>query len=122
MKRFLVLLASTGVMGLAQTPNKCADLAKFQMPGTKIDITRAEMVAAGQATGRGGPTGPVLPARCRVDGVIDRRTGADGKAYGIRFTVALPENWSGQFLQQGGGGLNGSVAEPTGAQAAGTPA
>jgi len=51
--------------------------------------------------------------------MIDRRTGTDGKTYGIRFALALPDNWSGQFLQQGGGGLNGSVAEPTGAQAAG---
>ena len=35
------------------------------------------------------------------------------------FAVALPDNWTGQFLQQGGGGLNGSVGEPRGAQAAG---
>jgi feruloyl esterase len=120
MQRFLVLLASTAVAGLSQTPNNCGDLAKFQMPGTKIEITRAEMVTAGQASGgRGGPAGPVLPTRCRVDGIIDRRTGPDGKTYGIRFAIALPENWSGQYLQQGGGGLNGTVAEPTGAQAAG---
>ncbi len=121
MKRFLVLLALAGVVGLAQAPNKCGDFgSRFQMPGNRIEITRAEMVPAGQAPGgRGGLAGPVLPARCRVDGVIDRRTGPDGKTYGIRFAIALPENWSGQFLQQGGGGLNGTVAEPTGAQAAG---
>lgn len=120
MQRFLILFAAIAVMGRAQTPNKCGDLAKFQMPGNRIEITRAEMVAAGPAPGgRAGQAGPVLVARCRVDGIIDRRTGADGKTYGIRFAVALPENWSGQFLQQGGGGLNGTVAEPTGAQAAG---
>ena len=119
MQRLLVLLALASVVGQAQAPNKCGDLAKFQMPGSKIEITRAEMVAAGQATGRGGPAGPVLPARCRVDGILDRRTGPDGKTYGIHFAVALPENWTGQYLQQGGGGLNGTVAEPTGAQAAG---
>jgi feruloyl esterase len=62
----------------------------------------------------------VLPARCRVDGIIDRRTGPDGKTYGIRFAIALPEKWTGQYLQQGGGGLNGTVAEPIGSQAAGT--
>ena len=119
MQRFLVLLASAAAIGLAQTPNKCGDLAKFQMPGSKIEISRAEMVAAGQAMGRGGPAGPVLPAHCRVNGMIDRRVGSDGKTYGIRFAIALPENWTGQYLQQGGGGLNGTVAEPTGAQAAG---
>jgi hypothetical protein len=120
MQRFLVLLALAALVGLAQTPSKCGDLAKFQMPGSKIEITRAAMAAAGQAPGgRGGIPGPMLPAHCRVNGIIDRRTGPDGKIYGIRFAVAMPENWTGQYLQQGGGGLNGTVAEPIGAQAAG---
>jgi feruloyl esterase len=61
----------------------------------------------------------MLPAHCRVNGILDRRTAPDGKTYGIRFAIAMPDNWTGQFLQQGGGGLNGTVAEPTGAQAAG---
>jgi hypothetical protein len=51
--------------------------------------------------------------------VIDRRTGAAGVAYGIGFALALPDNWNGRFLFQGGGGLNGSVQLPLGAQAAG---
>ena len=50
-----------------------------------------------------------LPAYCRLDGVLDRRTGADGKPYGIGFALALPGDWNGRFLFQGGGGLNGSV-------------
>jgi hypothetical protein len=33
--------------------------------------------------------------------------------------VALPDNWNGRFLFQGGGGLNGTLALPLGAQAAG---
>lgn len=120
MQQLLTLLVSAAAMGLAQAPDTCADLAKFQMPGNRIEITRAEMVAAGRAPGgRGGAAGPALPKRCRVDGIIDRRTGMDGKTYGIRFAVALPENWTGQYLQQGGGGLNGTVAEPVGGQAAG---
>lgn len=111
---FLVAVAAS----FAQSPNKCADLARFQMPGATIEITRAEMVAAGQAPGgRGGP-GPMLPAHCRVNGIVDKRTGPDGKTYGIRFAVALPNNWTGDFLQQGGG-LNGSVGEPIGNQAVG---
>jgi feruloyl esterase len=59
------------------------------------------------------------PAHCRVDGIIDARTGRDGKPYGIGFAVALPRQWNGRFLFQGGGGLNGSVAPPLGAQYAG---
>ena len=61
----------------------------------------------------------MLPAHCRVNGIVDKRTGADGKTYGIRFAVALPDNWTGDFLQQGGGGLNGTVGEPIGNQAVG---
>ena len=121
MRQVLLLFASAGVALFAQAPDQCKDLADFQMPGNRIEITRAEMVAAGQANaGRGGQSGPVLPVRCRVDGIIDRRTGPDGKTYGIRFAIALPEKWTGQYLQQGGGGLNGTVAEPIGSQAAGT--
>ena len=54
-----------------------------------------------------------------MNGIVDKRTGADGKTYGIRFAVALPDNWTGDFLQQGGGGLNGTVGEPIGNQAVG---
>ena len=112
---FLVAMAAS----YAQSTNKCADLSRFQMPGATIEITRAEMVAAGPGPGgRGGP-GPMLPAHCRVNGIVDKRTGADGKTYGIRFAVAMPENWNGSFLQQGGGGLNGTVGEPIGNQAVG---
>jgi len=123
MKRIL-LLAATAFAAFAQAPGKCVELSKFQMPGNRIEITRAEMVAAGPAPGLrpGQPAGRPLPSRCRVDGILDRRTGPDGKTYGIRFAIALPDNWSGQFLQQGGGGLNGTVAEPIGAQAAGEEA
>src|ERR1700733_4767544 len=125
MQRILTLFAGLfalgAAVGFAQAPNKCGDMAKFRIAGAKIEITRAEMVAAGQAPGgRGGaPAGPMLPAHCRVNGILDRRTGSDGKTYGIRFAVAMPDNWTGQYLQQGGGGLNGTVAEPIGSQAAG---
>jgi len=113
---FFLLAAATG---FAQSSNKCADLTKFRMQGAKIEIT-ANQVLAGQARGGRGPGGPVLPAHCRVNGVLDQRTGPDGKTYGIRFAIALPDNWSGDYLQQGGGGLNGTVGEPIGAQAAGS--
>jgi hypothetical protein len=91
----------------------CDQLTKFKIPGTELAIAKAESVAAASP----------LPAYCRVDGTIDPRTGVGGKPYGIGFAVALPGNWNGGFLFQGGGGLNGSVARPLGAQAAGdTPA
>ena len=54
-----------------------------------------------------------------MDGVIDPRTGVDGKSYGIGFALALPDSWNNDFLFQGGGGLNGNVGAPLGGQAAG---
>jgi Tannase and feruloyl esterase len=115
-----IILLTVQVAAFAQSNSKCSDMTKFQSSGVTLEITRAETVPAGRAPGaRGGPAGPALPAHCRIDGMMDRRTGTDGKTYGVRFAIALPENWTGQYLQQGGGGLNGTVAQPTGAQAAG---
>ena len=97
---------------------KCAALSSLQVSGFAVAITRADGVAAGPAArGRGATVD--LPAHCRVDGMIDRRTGAEGKPYGIGFAIALPDAWNGRFLFQGGGGLNGTVGLPLGAQAAG---
>src|SRR5262252_4647841 len=95
---------STIVMALALA---CADMMTFQTSGASVSITKAEKPADN------------LPTRCRVDGVLDQRTGAGGKTYGIGFALSLPDNWNGRFLFQGGGGLNGSVQNPVGAQAAG---
>src|SRR5215469_16015740 len=100
----------------------CASLMKLQLPGVALKITKAESIAAGSTppAGPGGPASTVkLPAYCRVDGVIDQRSGAAGATYGIGFAIALPEMWNGRFLLQGGGGLNGSVQPPIGATGAG---
>jgi pimeloyl-ACP methyl ester carboxylesterase len=116
-----VFLMALQVTAFAQSNSKCSDMAKFRSPGVTLEITRAVTVPAGRAPGaRGGAAGPELPVHCRIDGMMDRRTGVDGKAYGTRFAISLPETWTGQYLQQGGGGLNGTVGEPTGAQAAGS--
>jgi len=110
----------------AQQPRTaaCTAMKDFKLPGVTLEITKAEWQPAGTEPPRGNPNAPPspfkLPAYCRVDGMIDRRTGADGKPYGIGFAINLPDNWNGRFLQQGGGGLNGSVGFPLGAQAAGT--
>ena len=100
----------------------CAALLQLQVPGVALTVTKAAWIPAGAAA----PAGPGaarsaagLPAYCRVDGVIDRRTGAAGVSYGIGFALTLPEIWNGRFLFQGGGGLNGSVQFPLGAVAAG---
>ena len=113
MKHFLfVALISATVSANAAQP--CADLSKFTSAEHQIVIRTASDVPA-SAPG----SAPSLPAHCRVEGVIDARTGRDGKPYGIGFALALPADWNGRFLFQGGGGLNGSVQPPLGAQFAG---
>jgi pimeloyl-ACP methyl ester carboxylesterase len=113
--------------GTGQTAAACATLTNLAIPGLELSITKAEWFPAGAPLPPPGPGAPApqfnLPAFCRLDGVLDRRTGADGASYGIGFALALPAEWNGRFLFQGGGGLNGSVRLPLGAQAAGgTPA
>src|SRR5258706_13436990 len=89
------------------TPAACAALKQLQVPGVSLTVTSSEWIAAGTTppAGRGAaPSAPTLAASCRLDGVIDRRAGAAGATYGIGFALALPENWNGRFLLQGGGG------------------
>src|SRR5688572_5745861 len=101
-----IILLVSHITSAAQT---CAGLTKFSMPGHRVVIRQAQEVAASAPD-----VSPAVPAHCRVDGVIDERTGRDGKPYAIGFAVALPAKWNGRFLFQGGGGLNGSVQPPVG--------
>ncbi len=116
-----VLLLSAS--GFAQQSNSCASLTNFKAPG--VEISKAAPIAAG--TTEPNPWGPghsaAIPAYCRVEGVINRRTGVGGEEFGINFALAMPEKWNGDFLMQGGGGGNGVVMAPLGLNAAGdTPA
>jgi hypothetical protein len=125
----LALASTAAVQAQAATPaiapaQNCADLTKLQVPGSGMTITKAQEVpAAAPGTIRPSQFGDTIqvavPAYCRADGVIDPRTGFDGKHYGIEFAIALPDQWNGRFLFQGGGGLNGNVGAPFGTQAAG---
>jgi pimeloyl-ACP methyl ester carboxylesterase len=104
---------------------KCAGLTELKIPQSTILVTKAQEVSeAPPGSTRIRPSEPAtvavaIPSNCRVDGVIDQRVGGDGKPYAIGFAIALPDRWNGRFLFQGGGGLNGSVLPPLGAQAAG---
>jgi feruloyl esterase len=95
--------------------NRCHAMAAAVL-GDDVRIVSADRIDPADAEFRDLNSWQVsgLPAHCRVQGVINERTGAEGKVYGIRFAIALPDNWSGRFLLQGGGGLNGSVHSPTG--------
>lgn len=93
-----VLLLST--TGFAQQSNSCASLMNFKAPG--VEISKAAPIPAG--TTEPNPWGPghsaPIPAYCRVEGVINRRTGVGGEEFGIQFALAMPEKWNGDFLMQ----------------------
>src|SRR5580658_6706087 len=113
-------LAASAALAQSGAPH-CADMLKYQAPGLKLAITKADATPPGTQRIPNPPNAPpiALPAYCHVEGVIDQRAGAEGKQYGIGFALALPDEWNGRFLFQGGGGLNGNVAPPLGLQAAG---
>ena len=115
-------LASAVMTGGANAADKCSALKSFSVPNHSISISKAEMVPAGPAPRPnipGAPPGADLPAHCLVEGMIDQRTGAEGRSYGIGFSVALPADWNGRFLFQGGGGRDGILRDPLGPIAAG---
>jgi pimeloyl-ACP methyl ester carboxylesterase len=121
---FLALAAVLTSAAHAAAPAACAELTQFKVPGFAMEITQAATVPAGKAPAppNAPPSDAMLPAYCRADGVIDKRTGSDGKPYAIGFAIALPENWNGRFMFQGGGGLNGAVRPPVGTRNTDTPA
>jgi feruloyl esterase len=60
------------------------------------------------------------PAHCRVNGVMDA-VDTSATARPINFGVALPARWARRAVQLGGGGMNGTVPNLTGASGPGTP-
>lgn len=98
----------------------CSQLTAFTADADVV-IKKAALIPAGPvpAVPYQRPYAGTLQTYCRVDGVIDERVGEGGKSYGIGFAIAMPQQWNGRFMMQGGGGLNGVVAEPLGSSAAG---
>jgi feruloyl esterase len=119
----LFLMLAFAASAFAETKDSCTTLMNVKVPD--VEITKAAHVEAGSTEpipwnqSRSAP----LPAYCRVEGVMHRRTGVGGEEFGITFALAMPDQWNGDFLMQGGGGSNGVVLPPLGLNAAGdTPA
>ncbi|GAA4763119.1 tannase/feruloyl esterase family alpha/beta hydrolase [Citricoccus nitrophenolicus] len=109
----LILSGATPALAAGTTeapvPADCADLAGFEFESTVI--TAAETVPAGELVNRGVPIGE----HCLVTGHMNERTSeVDGERYAIGFEMRLPSEWSGQYLYQANGGMDGSVVPATG--------
>ena len=90
----------------------CAALADYSGLGVKVET--AQLVAQGAApaedgSGRVDPARPVIPQHCLVQGVINERTGVDGREFGIGFDLRMPLEWNGRFAFHGGAGMDGRL-------------
>jgi Tannase and feruloyl esterase len=117
-----LIIVAFATSAFAQQNDSCSALMNIKVPN--LEITKAAHVEAGtteQIPWNQSRSAP-LPAYCRVEGLLNRRTGVDGEEFGITFVLALPDKWNGDFLMQGGGGSNGIVVPPLGLNAAGDTA
>lgn len=121
-KLSLALLALVGAnQAFANTDvakQQCLSLNQVQLYQTQLQAQWAEAgdIPADPNSAFTGTTVRDVPmsAHCVVNGEIERRIGADGKPYAIKFQLRLPEQWNGKFLFQGGGGANGFIAPALG--------
>ena len=67
---------------MASDEAKCVSMKNFQMHGVSLQITRAESMpdAISKPSPLGGYTG-TIPAHCRIEGAMEKRTGSDGEPY-----------------------------------------
>lgn len=107
-----------------QTPaQRCEALTALTLPGSDMSIDSARYVSSADQLSPANRLSEAQKANftpfCQLTGQVEKRVGANGQAYAIGFGLSLPDDWNGQFLFQGGGGLNGLVRDPIGALAAG---
>lgn len=99
----------------AATPGtllNCSDLVTKASFANTV-ITSATPVAAGAVTSTADGVPLALPEHCVVKGVMNPRTGIDGKSYAINFEMRLPTNWNGRFFHQVNGGNDGDLTQDT---------
>ncbi len=116
----LTALAMAGAQSLQPLANaKTVTEAEctIERLGSSIPVGAIGLPVAGVTVHapRWAPATETSPARCEVDGSIaplDRSS----TARSINFRVWLPSTWNGRAAQQGGGGMNGTIPDLTGAR------
>jgi hypothetical protein len=127
----LVALSGFGALFAAQSAQApAASLGRLAQAKTttEADCSTARVGEAIPMSAIGEPVGAVtiaaprwvagtdtLQARCEVDGSIEP-VDRSATARPIRFRVWLPAEWNGRAVQQGGGGMNGSIPDLSGAR------
>lgn len=93
----------------------CPNLKDFNFPNTTL--TDARIVEEGTLKN----AGQAVSEHCLITGKMNQRISAvDGQTYAIGFEMRLPRNWSGRFLYQGNGGIDGFVVTADGGPSLGS--
>ncbi|AUH32657.1 tannase/feruloyl esterase family alpha/beta hydrolase [Paracoccus tegillarcae] len=111
MRATLTIMAMLWAGTAIAVPMNCADLTPEALGTSDVTFTEVAVVPAGEDS-------PV--AQCRIRATTAERTGSDGRPYALRFELALPDDWNGDFVHQFNGGNDGEVKPATGALGAGT--
>ena len=102
----VLAVAAAALLATACTTGpKPGGLACGQLPQAMASLPGLRFTDAGnQAADNKGH-----PAHCKVTGLLNERTGSDGKRYAISFEMRLPQGWNKRFLHQVNGGNDGVV-------------
>jgi len=100
----IAVLLLGSVVSSQAAPIACNALLNQTIEGATITSAQLNAAAAG------------MPDHCEVLGTIAPRTGLDGQPYVIKMHLRMPTAWNQRFYFQGGGGLDGNLADATGAQ------
>ena len=108
---FLLSGSLIAVTAAASAQMSCGDLtpASLGLQGVTFD----EVIAV--------PAGEESPAaQCRIRATTAERVGTDGQDYALKFELALPDNWNGDYVHQFNGGNDGEVKPAKGSLPSGT--
>jgi len=103
------LMCSTATLAMAQM--QCEGLTPEALGLSGVSFTEVAAVPAGDDN---------PAAQCRIRATTAERKGTDGRDYALRFELALPDVWNGDYVHQFNGGNDGEVKPATGGMGAGT--
>lgn len=103
------LMCSTATLAMAQV--HCEGLTPEALGLSGVSFTEVAAVPAGDDN---------PAAQCRIRAVTAERKGTDGRDYALRFELALPDVWNGDYVHQFNGGNDGEVKPANGGMGAGT--